>query len=120
MSLLKSLKTLFTPAPRVDAHEAKARVQNGQALLVDVREPGEWTSGVAERALLLPLSDLMGSRARWKALFKQAAGKEVLLYCASGMRSARAAQVLAAEGLTAFNAGGLGDLAAAGWKVVRP
>ncbi len=111
---------MFTPAPRVDLTTAGARVRSGDALLVDVREPGEWSSGVAKHAVLLPLSDLTGARAQWKDFLAKATGREVILYCASGMRSGRATQILIAEGLNAANAGGLGDWAAAGWPVVKP
>ncbi len=120
MSLLNSLKSLFTPAPRVFPAEAASRVKSGEALLVDVREPGEWAQGVADKAALLPLSDLTGERQYWKGFLAKAVGKEVLVYCASGMRSMRAAQILGAEGIKAANAGGLGDWAAAGWPVVQP
>ena len=114
------MKSMFTPAPRVSPADAAARIRSGEALLVDVREPAEWSNGVAEHAALLPLSDLTGSRARWKAVLESAANREVLLYCASGMRSGSAARLLAAEGIRAANTGGLDDWAKAGWRIVRP
>lgn len=120
MSLLHSLKSLLTPGPRVDPAAAAARVRSGESLLVDVREPAEWRAGVAQHARLLPLSDLTGPRRHWRDFIAQAAGREVLVYCASGMRSGSAARILAAEGIRAVNAGGLADWAAAGWPVVRP
>jgi rhodanese-related sulfurtransferase len=120
MSLFKNLKTMFTPAPRAEPGDCAARVRSGDALLVDVREPGEWASGVAEKATLLPLSDLTGARAQWQQFLARAKDCEVLLYCASGMRSGRAAQMLVAEGFRATNTGGLGDWAASGWPVVKP
>jgi rhodanese-related sulfurtransferase len=120
MSLFGSLKSMLTPGPRIDPLEAAQRVRSGDALLVDVREPGEWRHGVAEKAALLPLSDLNGSRARWRDFLSKAKDKEVFVYCASGMRSAGAARILAAEGFKAVNAGGLGDWAAAGWPIVKP
>lgn len=120
MSLLQNLKSLFTPGPRVGPAEAASRVRTGEALLVDVREPDEWRSGVAERAVLLPLSDLTGSRRKWKDFLAQVGGREVLLYCASGMRSGGAARLLTAEGIKAVNTGGLGDWSAAGWPIVNP
>ena len=120
MSLLKNLKALFTPAPRQDPAACMARLRAGQAILVDVREPGEWTGGVAERAQLLPLSDLTGARTKWKAFLAGLGGREVMVYCASGMRSGTAARLLANEGYRATNTGGLGDWANAGWKIVKP
>lgn len=120
MSLLKSLKSLLTPAPRIAPAEAAARVRSGHALLVDVREPAEWRGGVAQHAALLPLSDLTGARHHWRDFLAQAGGREVLVYCASGMRSGSAARILGGEGIRAANTGGLADWAAAGWPVVRP
>lgn len=120
MSLLNSLKSMFTPAPRVSPAEAGPRVTAGDALLVDVREPGEWSGGVAKGAALLPLSDLTGARRQWRDFLSGANGRELLVYCASGMRSNSAARLLTNEGFRAANAGGLGDWVAAGWPVVKP
>ena len=120
MSLLKTLRSMFTPAPRVQPAACFARLRTGQALLVDVRESHEWAGGVARSAALLPLSDLTGPRARWKEFLATAGGRELLIYCASGGRSGIAASLLASEGFRAANAGGLGDLAAAGWAIEPP
>ena len=120
MSLFNSLKSLLTPAPRLAPADAAARVRSGHALLVDVREPAEWRGGVAQHAVLLPLSDLTGARRHWGEFLAGAAGREVLVYCASGMRSGSAARILSHEGIRAVNTGGLADWAATGWPVVRP
>jgi rhodanese-related sulfurtransferase len=96
------------------------RVRSGDALLVDVREPGEWTQGVAENAVLLPLTDLTGGRTHWKQFLADATGREVFLYCAAGGRSGIAARILAHEGFRAANTGALNDWAAAGWPIVEP
>lgn len=120
MSLLTLLSSLVKPSPRIEPAAYAERIRQGQAMLVDIREPAEWARGVAESAALLPLSDLRGERKQWSSFLTAAAGKEVLLYCASGMRSATAAQLLQAEGVRAVNAGALGDWAAAGWLIVPP
>lgn len=120
MSFLNSLKSLLSPAPRVELSAAAARIEAGDACLVDVREPDEWKRGVAKGAVLLPLSDLSGRRARWAGFLARSRNKEILLYCASGMRSARAVQILAAEGFRAANVGGMNDIAAAGWRLTPP
>lgn len=120
MPFLKTIKSLFNPVPRILPADAAEAVRSGHALLVDVREPGEWRSGVAERAVLLPLSDLTRGRKLWKAFLDTARDRDVLLYCASGGRSAIAARLLAGEGFRTANAGGLGEWAAAGWPVVTP
>jgi rhodanese-related sulfurtransferase len=120
MNPLKMLKSLFTSAPSSTPRECADRVRAGEALLVDVREPGEWAAGVAEGAVLLSFSDLTGRRTQWQTFLAKSAGRELLVYCASGGRSAIAARVLAAEGFRTANTGGLSDWAAAGWPVVKP
>lgn len=120
MSFLKTLKNMVTPAPRATPADSIARLRSGKALLVDVREPGEWTSGVAHSAVLLPLSDLTGPRVKWKPFLADVADRELLLYCASGARSRMAANLLAAEGFRAANAGGFSDWTQAGWAVEKP
>lgn len=119
MSFLKMLKTMFTPAPRATPADSIARLRSGKALLVDVREPGEWKGGVAHSAALLPLSDLTGGRVQWKKFLADVGDRELLLYCASGARSRMATNLLAAEGFRAANAGGLADWASAGWVIEK-
>ncbi len=114
------LSALFKPAPRAEPSEYLARVRTGEVLLVDVREPAEWRRGVAQSAALLSFSDLRGSRQQWRPFLAQAGQREILLYCASGMRSASATHLLEAEGFRAINAGSLADWANAGWPVVSP
>lgn len=120
MKLLPLLKSLFTPAPYVSPTEAGARIRSGQALLVDVREPGEWAGGVAQGATLLPLSDLNGARTQWQPFLAAQGDRELLVYCAAGGRSGIAAKVLVSEGRRAANTGGLSGWAAAGWPIVKP
>mgnify|MGYP002637447048 CR=1 FL=1 len=95
--------------------EAAERVAAGTAVLIDVREPSEWTStGVAAPAILLSLSDLRGERTEWKAFLEQNKDKELILYCRSGNRSGVAAGILAKEGFITANAGGYKHWVAAG------
>lgn len=97
------------------ASEAASRVAAGTAVLVDVREPGEWADGgVAEPANLLSLSDLRGDRTGWKSFLAENKDKELILYCRSGNRSGIAARILTKEGFTVANAGGFRDWVAAG------
>ena len=119
MNPLKMMKALFTSAPRLIPSECAARVHSGEAFLVDVREPGEWAAGVAHSARCIPLSDLTGSRTQWKKFLQEAAGREVLLYCASGGRSGMATRILTAEGVRAANTGGLSDWIDAGWPLAK-
>lgn len=120
MNPFKMFKALFSSAPRLSPLECSRRVTDGEAILIDVREPGEWASGVAKHAVLLSFSDLSGSRAQWQPFLSDKAGRELLVYCASGGRSAIAARILTQEGFKAANTGGLSDWAAAGWPLVKP
>ncbi len=122
MKFTQILKAMFTPAIRLPAAECFARVGKGAAVLVDVREPSEWTDGVADLAALLPLSNLNGDRKLWDPFLaaQRAAGREILVYCAAGGRSALVAKALAAEGYRVANVGGLEEWSAAGWKIVPP
>jgi sulfur-carrier protein adenylyltransferase/sulfurtransferase len=120
MNLFKMVKAAFTSAPRCTPSECSNRVRNGEAFLVDVREPGEWAGGVAQSATLLAFSDLTGARAQWTPFLAKVGSREILLYCASGARSGMAARLLVAEGVRAANTGSLADWRGAGWPVSVP
>jgi rhodanese-related sulfurtransferase len=124
MNLLSSIFSPFSPhasgVRRVAPAEAAQLVTEGRAVLVDVREPAEWSDGVAAPAALLPLSDLTGARRNWKLFLDQVGGREIILYCRSGSRSGHAARLLAAEGFRTANAGGFGDWRRAGLPVRKP
>jgi len=106
--------------PSIDPAEAAGRVAAGTAVLIDVREPDEWSGGVAEPALLCSLSDLRGARAQWAAVLEANKDKELILYCASGARSGVAVSMLRKEGFNVVNAGGYGSWRSAGLPVRQP
>ncbi|MEX2043786.1 MAG: rhodanese-like domain-containing protein [Opitutus sp.] len=112
--------TLWRARPEIKPDALRAALKAGSAVLVDVREPHEWTSGTARQAALLPFSDLRGPRRQWDAFLEKNRGRQLLLYCHSGTRSAMAAAELRREGLDALNAGSLTALDRAGWPVVKP
>ena len=120
MNFFKMIKALFTSAPRFTPGECRERVRSGEALLVDVREPDEWNHGVAEKAVLLPFSDLAGARTQWQKFLAESDGRELLFYCAAGGRSGMAARILKNEGFRTANAGSLRDWATSGWPIVKP
>ena len=124
MSLLNSFFSLISPADpgvrRVQPAEAAQLVRDKKAVLVDVREPAEWSGGVAKDAALLPLSDLVGARSRWKPFLAGVGEREIILYCLSGSRSGRAARMLSSEGFKTANAGGIDDWQAAGLPMGKP
>ena len=72
MSLLDRLFSLLAPAGsaggvrRVEPDETARLVREKKAVLVDVREPGEWAGGFAQEAVLLSFSDLTGPRQQWR------------------------------------------------------
>jgi len=105
---------VLTPA------EAAKRVAAGTAVLVDVREPAEWETGVVATASLLPLSDLRGERKVWKPFLEANKDKEIILYCRTGNRSGQAAALLSAEGKKTANAGAFSAWEAAGQPVRTP
>ena len=100
---------------RVTPQDAAALLAANKAVLVDVREPAEWTeTGVAAPAMLLPKSDFDGSQKLWKEFLAGAGGKQIIVYCRSGRRSAAVASALAEKGFSVANAGGFMDWKAAG------
>lgn len=101
------------PYRDVSPAEALEAVERGRALLVDVREPNEWHSGHAPRARHIPLGQL-ADRAD-----ELPQGREVMLVCRSGSRSARAAGMLAGRRPDVANVrGGMAAWAAEGLPVV--
>lgn len=76
----------------ISSKEARQLVQGG-ARLVDVRTPGEFAAGHLDGALNVPVQDLAGN-------LKKIGPKDkpVVVYCASGARSATAARMLKANG----------------------
>jgi NADPH-dependent 2,4-dienoyl-CoA reductase/sulfur reductase-like enzyme/rhodanese-related sulfurtransferase len=79
----------------VSAHEL-------ERLVVDVRTPGEFRSGAFPNALNIPLDDIMSG----KADFGDNHDREIIVYCATGARSAYAQQVLMQHGFTNVKNGG--------------
>lgn len=78
------------PFEEISPGEALRRQQAG-ALLIDVREPAEWASGMPAGALGVPRAELP---ARIPAL-APCTQREILLICAGGARSRLAAETLA-------------------------
>lgn len=85
---------VWARAGRVAPARAQELVAQG-ALLVDVRSPAEFASGHLPGARNVPLGDV---EQHADALRNE--HKPVVLYCASGTRSALAASRLRARGLT--------------------
>ena len=76
----------------VTAQQAQEMLGSGDAVLIDVREPYEYTEIHAKDAKLMPLSTFP------QRLNEIPQDKEVLLICRSGARSAQAAMIAARAG----------------------
>ena len=83
------LRQIKSRIDEVDPAAVREQVGNG-AVIVDVREPEEWSAGHIPGALLVPKSYLE-SRIEGAVPDRE---KHVVLYCASGNRSAWAARTL--------------------------
>ena len=76
---------------QVDPRSAKEEIEAGDAVLIDTREPHEWDGAISrERGWCPPPRFASGSG----ELVPDRSAR-VILYCASGNRSARAADILA-------------------------
>jgi rhodanese-related sulfurtransferase len=94
--LLWPLVRRSTGGPWVDALQATHLINREDALLVDVREPGEFGAGHALGAKNVPLSKLEsapGELAKRKE-------KPVIVYCDGGERGAKALTALKKQGFT--------------------
>ena len=102
---------------RIDVHTALARQRAG-ALVVDVREIGEWAAGSVPDALLLPKSRFQSSLSE---LPPERRG-DLLLLCAAGARATACAEMLARAGIAsaAVIDGGFRAWQAAGLPVYLP
>ncbi|MCC6876875.1 MAG: rhodanese-like domain-containing protein [Sandaracinaceae bacterium] len=83
---------------RVSRDVAHAKVKDG-ALLLDVRSEGEHASGALPGSKNIPVHAL---GARMSELDR---GRAIVVYCASGMRSASAASVLRSKGFEVYDLG---------------
>ncbi len=84
------------PFSRISVQEAKEKLDKGEAVMVDVREPGEYVEVHAKGVRLIPVNTVMSEV---KQIREFAGGKEVLFICRSGQRSALAAEFATAAGL---------------------
>ena len=81
------------PFTRISVQEADEMMGDGAAV-IDVREPHEYNSGHVPSASLIPVNSVY---ARREELPKD---KDLIFVCAVGQRSALAAEMAAAAGLT--------------------
>ena len=105
----------------IDAEDAKALIDDGEAVIIDVREPAElMATGKVPGSINIPLAEFVakadpGSPDHEPALQPE---KAIILYCASGKRSEFAGKKLLELGYQeVFNLGGLRDWEQAGLPV---
>lgn len=108
---------LFIPVKSLEADEARdyiARHKEGEYLILDVRQPGEYEEAHIPGAQLLPLPELPNA---YQTLDPE---KPTIVHCAIGGRSRVAAQMLSGLGFTeVYNLAG-GIKAYQGHKAVGP
>lgn len=87
------MSTPQEPFKRIKVEQAKAMVDRGDSLVVDVRRQDEWRAGHVKGAKHIPVDDVL---ARIEELPKD---KNLLFICQAGVRSALACEMAAAMGL---------------------
>lgn len=118
IGILKAL--LGVGGEQIGPREAVQRINRG-AVLVDVRESGEFAAGHAADAIHLPLGHIRAHGANALDVCRVPEGAEILLVCQSGMRSRVAQSSLAKDARHRYvNVdGGMAAWAASGLPVVR-
>ena len=82
------------PYKRIDVKEANEMIQRGDIQLVDVREQNEYDAGCISGCDLVPVNDVL------MRIEEIASDRDVVFYCAAGVRSALACEMAAAMGRT--------------------
>ncbi|MBL1320872.1 MAG: rhodanese-like domain-containing protein [Methylophaga sp.] len=83
-----------TPLAEISPQQAAEIVESNNAVIIDVRTQSEWDAGHIPGAIHIPLSEVKGRLDEFKAFD----GKEIVMQCRSGKRSAAAGKILLAAG----------------------
>ena len=83
------------PYKMISVEEAKEMIDGGNASVIDVRQPDEWSSGHVQGAIHIPVDDIS---ARVSELPQDG---DLLFICAAGARSGLACEFAAAMGVSA-------------------
>ena len=107
------MSTPLSPhVPQVDPEQG-ARLIQGGAYFLDVREPAEWVAGHAPEAVHVPLGEVP------LRVDDLPTDRPVVAICRAGARSQQAAEFLRQQGVDAMNlSGGMRAWQAAGFDVV--
>lgn len=82
------------PFTRIDVNEAREMISRDDVVVIDVREPHEYNAGHIPNAKLIPVNSVYARREELPR------DKDIIMVCAVGQRSALAAEMAAAAGLT--------------------
>lgn len=97
--MIEFIKNLFKPSVKMytdlNTDQFKAAIKN-KATVIDVRTPNEYNSGRISNAKNINVASFDFT----KEAKKLDMNKEILVYCRSGARSARAAKMLSKLGFT--------------------
>jgi rhodanese-related sulfurtransferase len=123
-SVKEMLATANAAVPRITPQDAAKLMESGEVLVVDVREGAEvQASGKVPGAVNVPRG-MLEFRADPDSPYHDPnfdRGKTVVLYCASGGRSALGAKTLQDLGYTDVrNMGGFKDWAESGGEIEKP
>ncbi len=117
-SVKQMLAEANAAVPRVPPAEARALMGRGDVLIVDVRDPSEVQASGKIKGAVNVSRGMLEFRADPDSPYHDAAfqkDKTVLVYCASGGRSALVGKTLKDFGYaTVYNVGGFKELAEAG------
>jgi len=117
-SVKEMLAEASAAVPRLDPGEVRNRMTRGDVLIVDVRDAPELASGGKLKGAVHVSRGMLEFRADPESPYHDPAfqkDKTVLVYCASGGRSALSGKTLKDFGYrSVFNAGGFKELADAG------
>ena len=104
--------------PHVNLEQARAEHEAGKVLMIDIREPQEHATGVAQGVVLLPMSQV----AQRVAEIPKQADQPVLLICNTQNRSRAVTEALQEQGFTniRYVHGGMSEWAKRGWPMVKP
>ncbi len=103
---------------KVTLEQARAEHEGGKVLLIDIREKSEHLTGIAEGAILLPMSEL----AQKQSQISKDPSQPVLLICNTQYRSKATLNMLKQQGYqnVRYVEGGMSQWAAKGWPLVAP
>ncbi len=123
-SVKEMLAEANAAVPRLDPAEVRNRMNRADVLIVDVRDAPELASGGKLKGAVHVSRGMLEFRADPDSPYHDPAfqrDKTVLVYCASGGRSALSGKTLKDLGYqSVFNAGGFKELADAGLEIESP